>query len=191
MKDLLLSLPSYTAVSRRGHDLLQVLLDKAKICFPDDTRSGTPSLKTTRFFLDLASFLAVRKQVAPPADLLRFYCQYLGKMNLSSLPRDDHLYFIQHTAETLAASEAEYLKHSDKLSATQLSTFREQIVTASPTIIQASIISLFRELSFDPFRISYLRNPNYLLQSHGNRAKRFSERVYKYVTGGDGMNHTN
>jgi len=142
VKDLLLSLPSYTALSQRGRDLLRILLDKAKNCLRDDTRSGTPSLKTTRFFLDLASFLAVVKRVALPADLLRFYCQCLGKMNLSSLPRDDHLYFIQQTTEALAASEEEQRKHSDRTDSTQLSTFQEQVVTASPTIIHASNVTL-------------------------------------------------
>ena len=64
-------------------------------------------------------------------------------MNLSSLPPDDHLYFIQETAEALAASEDEQCKHSDKNNTTQLSTFQEQVATASPIMISASTVLFF------------------------------------------------
>lgn len=138
VKDLLLSLPSYKVLSFQGNKLLQVLLDKAKISLRDDTRSGAPSLKTTRFFLDLTSFVAVEKRVASPADLLRFNCQCLGKMTLSGLPQDDYVYFIQSTAEALSASEDVHRHHPDLINSAQITSLREQVATASASMIQVS-----------------------------------------------------
>jgi hypothetical protein len=130
-------------MSPQGNRLLQVLLDKAKGSLRDDTRSGPPSLKTTRFFLDLASFLTVEKQVASPAELLRFNCQCLGKMALSGFPQGDYLYFIQSTAEALAASEDVHRKHPDSINAVQLTSLREQVATSSPNLINVSEMNFF------------------------------------------------
>jgi hypothetical protein len=140
VKDLLLSLPSYKVLSPQGQKLLHVLLDKAKGCLREDTRSGVPSLKTTRFFLDLASFLTVEKRVASPAELLRFNCQCLGKMTLSGLPQDDYIYFIQSTAQALSASEEVHWEYPESNTDAQLASLREQVTTTSPTLINVSVI---------------------------------------------------
>ena len=149
VKDLLLSLPSYKVLSFQGNKLLQVLLDKAKISLRDDTRSGAPSLKTTRFFLDLTSFVAVEKRVASPADLLRFNCQCLGKMTLSGLPQDDYVYFIQSTAEALSASEDVHRHHPDLINSAQITSLREQVATASASMIQVSKKELFVDIFYN------------------------------------------
>jgi hypothetical protein len=148
VKDLLLSLPSYKVLSPRGQKLLQVLLDKAKGCLRDDTRSGAPSLKTTRFFLDLASFLTVEKRVASPAELLRFNCQCLGKMTLSGLPQDDYIYFIQSTAQALSASEEVHREHPDSNTDVQLASLREQVATTSPTLVNVSGMDFILRCSY-------------------------------------------
>jgi hypothetical protein len=142
VKDLLMSLPSFKVPSSQGHRLLQVLLDRAKVSLRDDTRSGAPSLKTTRCFLDLASFVAVEKRVTSPADLLRFNCQCLGKMTLSALPQDDYVYFVQSTAEALAATEDVHRQYPDLINSALLASLREQVVTASSTIINVGEVNL-------------------------------------------------
>ena len=178
VKDLFLSLPSFKVLSLRGQKLLQVLLDKAKGSLRDDTRSGAPSLKTTRFFLDLASFLAVEKRVASPADLLRFNCQCLGKMTLSGLPQDDYVYFILSTAEALAASEDVHRKHPDSINNVQLGSLREQVATTSPILLNVSEINFYSVEMFINLSVpSSLHNPNCLRRSHGEHARRYCRRV--------------
>lgn len=137
MKDLLLGLPSFSSIPSRGNDLLRVILDKAKSTLHNDTRSGTASLKTTRFFFDLASSLAVEKAIASPVDLLRFYCRSLSKISLSGLPKDDYVYFIARVAETLGATEDE-LKHPDVITKSQWDILREQVVTLTPTMVNVT-----------------------------------------------------
>ncbi len=101
----MLALPSFSKLSLRGEQLLETLLDEAKISskidFPhDDSRSSLPR---TRCYLDLATMVAVDKQVAHPSHLLRFFCvNLLSKITLARLTEDLQVYVLSNTAELLS-----------------------------------------------------------------------------------------
>jgi hypothetical protein len=62
-------------------------------------------------------------------------------MTLSGFPQDDYVYFIQSTAEALAASEDVHRKHPDSINHAQLVSLRGQVMTASPDLINVSGVS--------------------------------------------------
>ncbi|KAI0769397.1 hypothetical protein BD413DRAFT_83385 [Trametes elegans] len=105
VKDILASLPSFKPPSLRGKELLDVLLAQARATLKTDLPSGgeTGSLRNTRYYLDLASFVAVDRRMAHPSILLRFYYTHLTpKLVLVRLHEGDRAYVIRRVVETFA-----------------------------------------------------------------------------------------
>lgn len=179
MNDLLLALPSYSATSQRGHELLKILLDKADISLREEARSAMPSLKTSRPLLDSAFSVAVRRQAAPPADLLRFHCQLFERADLSKWPQSDRVYLIERTVETLAACEDEHTRHSSSSKA-QISALREQFVTISPTVLEVSENTFMLPEFVSLILSSSLRGLSCNIQNCGELVKSLCKHVCVY-----------
>ncbi|PCH35985.1 hypothetical protein WOLCODRAFT_108007 [Wolfiporia cocos MD-104 SS10] len=106
VKGVLLSLSSFRPSSSRGKQLLDVIFDRAKASLKIDMPpgGGRSSLENTRYFLEMASFIAVQKRVAHPSHLLQFYFTSLtSKMTLVRLNEDAQVLVLTHIADTLAA----------------------------------------------------------------------------------------
>ncbi|KAH9916838.1 uncharacterized protein B0H18DRAFT_1036990 [Fomitopsis serialis] len=113
-KDVLLSLPSFKPSSPRGKQLLDAVLEKAKGSLKTDllaAEAHTP-LTNSRYYLDLASIIAVQKRVAHPSHLLRFYftSQLAAKPTLLRLTEDAQAFVLSNVADTLAACQASPLE---------------------------------------------------------------------------------
>lgn len=134
MNNLLIPLPSYTHTSQRGNELLKVLLEKAEVSLRDDTLADRPSLKRTRPTLELASSLSTTKRLASPTELLHFYTQSSGTLDLAKLSEDDYIYFVEQTAQALAAAEEENRTKPDA----QLAGLRDRVITFVPTALNVS-----------------------------------------------------
>jgi hypothetical protein len=104
-------------------------------------------LKDTRFYLDLASFLVTEKKVAPAADLLRFYLHESNltrKMTLERLNIDDQTFVVVNIAEALASLDNS--RGQTGSAPEQLETLRNQVVDASPVLLDVRFIKFL--LSF-------------------------------------------
>ena len=136
VRDILLSLPSFSKSSSRGEELLETLLEEAKtllrIDLPhDDSRS---SLRRTRGYLDLAYLVAVDKQVAHPSQLLRFYCANLvSKITLARLNEDLQVYVLTSITEILSACEDR--GPAPGFLPGPASSLRNQVVAACPSLL--------------------------------------------------------
>ncbi|KAI9061682.1 hypothetical protein FKP32DRAFT_1612897 [Trametes sanguinea] len=108
VKDILAALPSFRPPSSRGRELLDVILAQARATLKVDLPSGAEigSLQETRYYLDLATFVAVERRLTPPTQLLRFYFTNLTpKLVLGRLSEEDQAYVIRKVAEIFAASD--------------------------------------------------------------------------------------
>ncbi|KAH9895220.1 hypothetical protein C8Q73DRAFT_644717 [Cubamyces lactineus] len=108
VKDILASLPSFKPSSSRGKELLDVVLAQARATLKSDLPPGSEhgSLENTRYYLDLASFIATDRRFAHPSHLLRFYYTNLTpKLVLVRLPEEDQAYVIRRVAETFTACD--------------------------------------------------------------------------------------
>ncbi|KAH9932462.1 uncharacterized protein B0H18DRAFT_985633 [Fomitopsis serialis] len=113
-KDILLSLPSFKPSSPRGKQLLDAVLEKAKGSLKADLLAAEAHTPLTRsqYYLELASNIAVRKRVAHPSHLLRFYftSQLAAKPTLLRLTEDAQAFIQSNVADTLAACQASPLE---------------------------------------------------------------------------------
>ncbi|CAL1706135.1 unnamed protein product [Somion occarium] len=75
VRDILLSLPTFSRHSSRGQELLDIIVRRAQVMLKDDFVAG--SLAHTWYYLELATFLSLEKQVAHPAYFLRFLQLYV------------------------------------------------------------------------------------------------------------------
>ncbi|KAL4078267.1 hypothetical protein V8B97DRAFT_2003508 [Scleroderma yunnanense] len=136
VKDILLCLPCYRTNRSRGDEVLEVLLDRARI--PLQTRtSNSQSLKTTCSFLALAQLVGAERRAASPAKLLRFYLSSLtGRMVLQKFSPEDRVNVISWIAATLLACEAEMpgLPHGSNQD--QLQQLQRQVVDASSILLE-------------------------------------------------------
>ncbi|TFY56680.1 hypothetical protein EVJ58_g7487 [Rhodofomes roseus] len=114
VKDILLSLPSFKPSSPRGKQLLDAVLEKAKASLkadllPSDAQSP---LTDSRYYLELASYIAVQKRVAHPSHLLRFHftSQLAAKATLLGLTEDARAFVISSVGDILDACEASPLE---------------------------------------------------------------------------------
>ncbi|OBZ71046.1 Apoptosis inhibitor 5-B [Grifola frondosa] len=108
VKDILVSLPTFKPNSSRGRALLDVVLGQARSSLKIDLPAGSEhsSLDRTRYYLELASFIAVARRLAHPSHLLRFYYTSLTpKLLLVRLTEDAQMFVISRVAETFAACE--------------------------------------------------------------------------------------
>ncbi|TFY71627.1 hypothetical protein EVG20_g1382 [Dentipellis fragilis] len=137
IKDILLFLPSFRSQSTpRGNELLQLLIDQARLSIKEDLAVGNDpaSIELGRYYLDLAALISVEKNVSDPAHLLQFYStSLLGNTTLSKLSQDAQLFVITHVSETLSACISRARGSTDHQ---QVSSIRRQIVDTSPTLIQ-------------------------------------------------------
>ncbi|RDB16769.1 Apoptosis inhibitor 5 [Hypsizygus marmoreus] len=136
VKDLLLPLNSYKPHSTTGHLLLQSLLDKIASCLRTGLRSGdVTSLHSALLLLDLAAFVVVEKQAAPPIQLLRFYCNSLSsKITLQKFSKEDQPSMICNFAEALVATSKDVQPKDD---GTPLDVLNKQIVDACPLLLES------------------------------------------------------
>ncbi|CCM03887.1 uncharacterized protein FIBRA_06038 [Fibroporia radiculosa] len=108
VKDILVSIPSFKPASARGKELLEAILDRAKVALKADLLPGSErvSLQQTRYYLELSSYVAVEKHIAQPSQLLRFYFTSMtSKMILMRLNEEAQLFVISHVADVLSAYE--------------------------------------------------------------------------------------
>ncbi|KAI0358737.1 hypothetical protein OH77DRAFT_1494335 [Trametes cingulata] len=108
VKDILAVLPSFRPPSTRGQELLDLLLSQARAALKADLPSGVEkgSLESSRYYLELASFVAVDRRLAHPSQLLRFYYTNLTtKLVLSRLSEEDQAYVICRVADVFVASD--------------------------------------------------------------------------------------
>jgi hypothetical protein len=135
-KDILAFLPSFNSgrPSRRGNELLQVLLAQATSSLKEDVapRRNPAGLERSRGYLELCDFLCREKGVSDPVQLLRFYCtsSLIGKMTLGRLSEAARLFFIVHLAQTLSACS-----HQKGPVSAELSSMRRQVVDALTVIL--------------------------------------------------------
>ncbi|KAJ7354533.1 hypothetical protein DFH08DRAFT_855179 [Mycena albidolilacea] len=132
VKQLLLQLQSFRPGSSRGTSLLLALITKAQLCLKADfaAKQSQSSLTTTRFYMDLMSYVAIEKSLGSPTDLLKFYVPGpVSKVTLTRLSADDQIFVICNMAEALAACEK-------AVDASQLSVLRNQSVEASPILFE-------------------------------------------------------
>jgi hypothetical protein len=135
-RDILVFLPSFRSgrPTRRGNELLQVLLAQAMSSLKEDLapRRIPASLERTRFYLELCDFVCREKGVSDPVQLLRFYCtsSLMGKMTLGRLSEDARLFFIVHLAQALAACS-----HQKSRESAELASMRRQVVDALTVIL--------------------------------------------------------
>lgn len=136
VKDLLLSLTSFSRLSERGEQLLEVVLDAAKSSLKTELASGIPQppLPNTTFFLDLAYFIVHESHVASPKALLQFYCtSVVSKLTLMKLPDDAKSRVITHIADLLSSC--------DEL-ATQSSALRDDLNAVCRQVIDSCTLLL-------------------------------------------------
>ena len=84
------------------------MLAQARATLKSDLPPGSEhgSLQNTRYYLDLASFIATDRRFAHPSHLLRFYYTNLTpKLVLVRLPEEDQAYVIRRVAETFTACD--------------------------------------------------------------------------------------
>jgi hypothetical protein len=135
-KNILILLPSFNngRPTRRGNELLQVLLAQATSLLKEDLapRQNPASLERSRGYLQLCDFLCREKGVSDPVQLLRFYCtsSLMGKMTLGRLSEDARLFFIVHLAQALAACS-----HQKSPEFAELASMRRQVVDALTVIL--------------------------------------------------------
>nr|VWP02470.1 Homocitrate synthase [Ganoderma boninense] len=104
IKDIIVSLPSFTTYSPRGKELLDILLTQARAFFKSEIPG---SFTSSCCYLDLASFVTVERRLAHPSHLLRFYYAVLveGLLDLARLSDGERSNVIRNVACTLAACE--------------------------------------------------------------------------------------
>lgn len=142
MKNLLLSLPAFKPYSSRGEELLEVILNEAKITIKADLSSGNERspLTASRYFLNLASFIVVDKMLASPAHFLRFYCTNLAtKMTLQKLSEDAQIFVIFAIAAISDICEDKPLQGSGP-SEEELISVRKQIVDTAAVLLQVCLM---------------------------------------------------
>lgn len=108
VKDIVVSLPSFTPYSCRGKELLDILLNQVRVAVKSDLPSdaGQGSYNPLRCYLELASFVAVERRLAHPSHLLRFYYTTLvDGLDLTRLSEEGRCSVIRDVARTLAACE--------------------------------------------------------------------------------------
>ena len=114
VKDVLLTLPSFKQNSPRGKQLLDAVLEKAKDSLKADLNpdNAQPPLASSRYYLELASFISVQKRVAHPSHLLRFYFSYqlASRPTLVRLSPDAQAFVLSSVADILDACEASPLE---------------------------------------------------------------------------------
>ncbi|TBU48665.1 hypothetical protein BD309DRAFT_1041531 [Dichomitus squalens] len=106
VKDIIASLPSFKPPSSRGKELLDLLFTQIRATLKSDIPSDAErgSLSNSRYYLDLASFVAVAKRLAHPSHLLSFYhATFAQRRTLDRLPEQDRLYVIGEVARVLSA----------------------------------------------------------------------------------------
>ncbi|TCD61380.1 hypothetical protein EIP91_008534 [Steccherinum ochraceum] len=131
VKDLLLSLKSFSEHSNRGEQLLEIVLETAKSSLKAELASGITrtSISNTTYFLELASHLAVENHVAQPKQLARFYCSSaISKMTLVRLSDDAKAFVLSQVSHALLACEKTYT--SD-----ELNSVRKQVVDACSVLL--------------------------------------------------------
>ncbi|THH14906.1 hypothetical protein EW146_g5494 [Bondarzewia mesenterica] len=144
VEDILLALPSFKGRhTPRGNELLQILLDHAKVSLKDDLGKAAHSVSLTlsRPYLGLAAFVAVERSVADPIHLLRFcFSTYIPKMTWQRFSESSQLFVVIHLAEALASCSS----NANRLTAAEaesLKSLRRQIVDGSsillPVFVQA------------------------------------------------------
>lgn len=109
VKDVIVALPSFKSSPSRGEELLSIILTQLRATLKSDLPPSMEraSLNNSRYYLDLASFVAVDKALAPPTSLLRFYYTSLTpKLVLGRLCEEDQVYVINQVARVFAACEA-------------------------------------------------------------------------------------
>ncbi len=108
VKDILAALPTFKSSAPRGKELFNIILGQVHAALKIDLHPGleNASLSTSRYYLDLAFFVAVEKRLAHPSDLLRFfYGSLTPKLVMVRLCEEYQAYVISSVARTIAASE--------------------------------------------------------------------------------------
>ncbi|KAI0784717.1 hypothetical protein C8Q75DRAFT_724050 [Abortiporus biennis] len=139
VKDVLLSLPSFSRFSTRGSELLDTLLTTAKVSLKADLASqpDTPSpLPQTLPLLNLASYIALEKRVAYPVPLLRFYCSNLiSKMTFIRLTEETQNAILDGVGGVLEGCEKKEVVEMDTNK--ELPILRKQVVEASSVLLSS------------------------------------------------------
>ncbi|PIL36299.1 hypothetical protein GSI_01962 [Ganoderma sinense ZZ0214-1] len=109
VKDIIVSLPSFTPYSSRGKELLDILLTQVRALLKSEIPfdAGLGLFTSLHYYLDLASFVTVERQLVHPSHLLSFYYAVLveGLLDLTHLSEGEQSNVICHIARTLAACE--------------------------------------------------------------------------------------
>ncbi|GJJ06193.1 hypothetical protein Clacol_000382 [Clathrus columnatus] len=161
VKNLLLPLRSFSSQSEQGDDLLRVLLDKTKSIYTElKTRPGPFSLDPVKPYLSLLDLIAIVKQVANPAPLLRFYSlSLIGKMALQKLEIESQIDIIHRLSGILDICEEQRLKNEREQLVTrpvnwaehgpELETINGKSSSTSTTTGAQTINSLIKEIRAD------------------------------------------
>ncbi|KAH8107682.1 hypothetical protein BXZ70DRAFT_884990 [Cristinia sonorae] len=144
VKELLLSLSSFSQYSSRGAELLEVVLEAAKSSLKAEVASGVsnPPVPNTSYFLGLASFISVEKRVAKPDILLRFYCtSVVSRVILMRLPEVAKASILSGIADSLIACDE--ITRSGDFSKEEMTKLRKQVVDTCVVLLPcfASITS--------------------------------------------------
>ncbi|KAH9949030.1 hypothetical protein B0H21DRAFT_689040 [Amylocystis lapponica] len=138
VKDILLSMASFKPLCSRGKQLLDIVLDRARATLKTDLQPGSEnsSLGHARYYLQLASFIAVDRRVGHPLHLLRFYVSSLmSKMTLLRLTEDARYFVISHIANILTACE-EAEQAAESADSTESGQLRRQVIDTLAVLFQ-------------------------------------------------------
>ena len=98
-----MALPTFSPNSSRGRELLDTILREAKVVLKDDITTG--NLSHTRYYLELANFVTIEKQVANPVYPLRFLqTNIVPKLPGNRLSEDDSLFVFELYGKLVSAT---------------------------------------------------------------------------------------
>lgn len=109
VKDILLSLPSYTSGSKRSVELLQATLAEAEACYKTELgeQSENATLSRTRHLVELATFVAVEKNLASPAPITHFWSpDKITKMTLQRFSEQFQLFAFDSFVSAFSAMQS-------------------------------------------------------------------------------------
>ncbi|KAJ3538874.1 hypothetical protein NM688_g6450 [Phlebia brevispora] len=150
VKDIVLSLPSYSRYSQHGDELLDIVLVEAKASVKSEELS--PQTKT-RQYLSLAAYLAIEKRVARPTNLLQFYCQnFASRIVLLKFTEEMRVFVIENFANALSSLQENAPKMATP-SAEEVIHLRNNTIDACPGLFAVGIFIVIQFIGTDTTQV--------------------------------------
>lgn len=138
MKDILLSLPSYTLSSERSVELLKTILDEAETCYKIELgqKSENATLTRTRHLLELAHYVAIDKDLANPVSIIHFWLPNRAtKIMLQRYNEEFQLFLFDSLVRAYKAVQGK----NEYRSSQDMPAIRHSVVDASVLLLPVSM----------------------------------------------------